>query len=106
MKMALTTVALFAGFAAHAGQDEMLAAKGVMITSILHEKCTGQKAPPKQVERQVMLLKAQGVTVAEIERGFAEGIIYAEGNYPGSTKPPLRECKEAVHLYTQMKKHL
>ena len=106
MKKALTAVALLVGFSAHAGQEEMLAAKGVMITSILHEKCTGQKAPPKQVERQVMLLKAQGATAAEIEAGFIEGIMYAEGSYPGKRKPPLRECNEAVHLYTQMKRQL
>ncbi|HJV26720.1 MAG TPA: hypothetical protein VJ673_13615 [Aromatoleum sp.] len=86
---------------AHAGAYELGAAKGLMIAGILHEKCTGKAPLPNETERQYRALLMQGFSDQDIKRGFAEGIIYAEGTYPRGTRPPKSECKEAVAMYRQ-----
>ena len=89
-----------------AGPEEVGAAKGMMITSILHEKCTGKPPTPRETEKQYGLLLSQGATDAEIKRGFMEGILYAEGNYPGNTRPPKSECQQAIALHRQAMKYI
>lgn len=89
-----------------AGPVEIGAAKGMMIAGILHEKCTGTPPIPNETERQYGLLLSQGATDAEIKRGFMEGMIYAEGNYPGNTKPSKKECQEAIAAHRQAMKFI
>lgn len=90
----------------HAGPYEIGAAKGIMIASILHEKCTGKQPLPNETERQVKMLQAQGFSTADIQRGFMEGMLYAESTYPRNKKPPQSECKSAINLYDQSMKFM
>ena len=89
-----------------AGSYEVGAAKGLMIASILHEKCTGKQPLPNETERQVKMLQAQGFSAADVQRGFMEGMIYAESTYPRNKKPPQSECKSAITLYNQSMKFM
>ena len=77
-----------------------------MIASILHEKCTGKQPVPNETERQVKMLQAQGFSTADIQRGFMEGMLYAESTYPRSKKPPQSECKSAIGLYNESMKFM
>ena len=77
-----------------------------MIASILHEKCTGKQPLPNETERQVRMLQAQGFSAADIQRGFMEGMLYAESTYPRNKKPPQAECKSAIGLYSQSMKFM
>jgi len=69
---------------AQAGSYEVGAAKGLMIASILHEKCTGKQPLPNETERQVKMLQAQGFSTADVQQGFMEGMLYAESTYPAT----------------------
>jgi len=77
-----------------------------MIASILHEKCTGKQPLPNETERQVKMLQAQGFSAADVQRGFMEGMLYAESTYPRNKKPPQSECKSAISLYNQSMKFM
>lgn len=90
----------------YAGSDEIAAAKGIMIASILNEKCTGKAPLPDQAEREVRFLEGQGMDFDDIKTGFGQGILYAEITYPGHTKPPKSECAEAIKLYRELRKHI
>ena len=90
----------------HAGPYEVGSAKGLMIASILHEKCTGKQPLPNETERQVKMLQAQGFSATDIQRGFMEGMLYAESTYPRNKKPPQSECKSAISLYNQSMKFM
>lgn len=89
-----------------AGPYEIGAAKGIMIASILHEKCTGKQPLPNETERQVKMLQAQGFSNTDIQRGFMEGMLYAESTYPRNKKPPQSECKSAIGLYNESMKFM
>jgi len=89
-----------------AGSYEIGAAKGIMIASILHEKYTGKQPVPNETERQVKMLQAQGFSAADIQRGFMEGMLYAESTYPRNKKPPQSECKSAIGLYNESMKFM
>lgn len=108
MARAIATVILCCSLSsyAQAGPYEVGAAKGIMIASILHEKCTGKQPVPNETERQVKMLQAQGFSTADIQRGFMEGMLYAESTYPRSKKPPQSECKSAIGLYNESMKFM
>lgn len=89
-----------------AGPYEVGAAKGLMIASILHEKCTGKQPLPNETERQVKMLQAQGFSAADVQRGFMEGMLYAESTYPRNTKPPKSEYRSAISLYNESMKFM
>lgn len=91
---------------AKAGSDEIASAKGITIAGIVYEKCTGRTPPPDRMQRIANLLQAQGMDIDDIRQGFAEGIVYAEGTYPGHTKPPKAECAKATKMYQQLVKFL
>ena len=101
LSFALCSTLLITPNFSHAGDMEVGAAKGVMIAGILNEKCTGQKPRPNETQRQFQALLDQGFSEADIKRGFLEGMIYAEGNYPGTKKPPRSECREAIKMHKQ-----
>lgn len=92
--------------AALAGPQEVGAAKGLMIASILHEKCTGKQPLPNETERQVRMLQEEGFSAQDIQRGFMEGMIYAESTYPGKKRPPQSECNAAIKLYRESLRHM
>lgn len=89
-----------------AGSQEVGAAKGLMIASILHEKCTGKQPLANETERQVRMLQDQGFSAQDIQKGFMEGMVYAESAYPGKKKPPQSECNSAIKLYQQSLKFM
>lgn len=91
-----------------AGQYEIGAAKGLMVASILHEKCTGKRHPDDEMKRQFKMLMAQGFSVKDIEQGFNEGNFYAESKYPDyqNKKPPKSECDSAIRLYNESMKFM
>lgn len=97
---------LLSGSVAHAGTYEIGAAKGMMIAGILHEKCTGKPPIPNETEKQYKLLLSQGASDADIKQGFMQGMIYAEGNYPGNTKPSKKECQESIAMHQQAMKYI
>lgn len=98
-------LALFA-CAAQGGTYEIGAAKGLMIASIIHEKCTGKSPIENETKRQVEMLQSQGFTWPDIQQGFMEGMAYAESTYPGNRKPPQSECKAAIKLYRESLKSM
>lgn len=106
MKVGLCAGCLIASGIVLAGPQEVGAAKGLMIASILHEKCTGKDPIPNETERQMRMLQGQGLSVEDIKRGFWEGMIYAESTYPGDKKPSKSECNKAINLYWQARKHM
>lgn len=110
MNRAIATVILCCSFSSYvqAGPNEVGAAKGIMIASIIHEKCTGKRHPSDEIERQFRMLKAQGFSVKDIEQGFNEGNFYAESKYPSykDKKPPKSECDSAIRLYNDSMKFM
>lgn len=108
MRHATVTGILCALFvsSAQAGPYEIGVAKGIMIASILHEKCTGKQPLPNETERQIKMLQAQSFSNADIQRGFMEGMLYAESTYPRNKKPPQSECKSAIGLYNESMKFM
>ena len=109
-KFSSGSIAIFLGFIlcgpTVAGSYEVGAAKGLMIASILHEKCTGKPPIENETKRQVNMLAAQGFSPKDIQTGFMEGMLYAESNYPGKTKPPKSECDAAIKMYKMSLKEL
>lgn len=90
-------LALGAGQAVAVGGVE--AAHGVMMASIIHEKCTGDIGQPNELELQAAALTMQGFAFNDIQTGFMRGTLAAESMYPGNTRPPKAACAEATALY-------
>lgn len=95
--LGVTIFALGAGQAVAAGGVE--AARGVMMASIIYEKCTGDIGQPNELELQATALRMQGFSFADIQTGFGQGVQVAESRYPGRTRPPQAACAEATALY-------
>lgn len=95
--LGVTLLTLGVGQAVAVGGVE--AARGVMMASIIYEKCTGDIGQPNELELQVTALRMQGFSFADIQKGFGQGVLVAESRYPGRTRPPQDACAEATALY-------
>lgn len=91
---------------AHAGQNELDAAKGVIMSDYTLEKCTNRQTPDDILKKQVKVLRNQGISADEIEHGFQQGMFEVEMKYPGNKKPPKTECNKAQYLYNEFLKLL
>jgi len=83
---------------AYADQAGVNTVKGWMIAGIVDEKCTGN-VDPDDIQLYVQAFRKIGISAEDIQRGFAEGINYAESQYPGHTKPPRAECARASKVF-------
>ena len=74
----------------------------------VHEKCFGTKLSGDQIAaRQAHLLDllvANGQDRREAQNEFIRGTFEAEGRFPGKTKPPKKECRDADVMKRQMDK--
>jgi hypothetical protein len=89
-----------------AGQEELNAAKGVIMIDYTLEKCTNQETPDDIIKKQAKALRSQGVTAKEIEQGFQQGMMQVELAYPRNKKPSKSECDKARYLYNEFLKVL
>lgn len=98
IRAALIAVTATCPTLASAGEFEIGVAKGVMIYSIIQEKCTGNTYTKDHMAAQYKMLQAQGFSVKDIERGFHEGNL--AGSYAFlTTKPTKTECKAARDMF-------
>lgn len=89
-----------------AGQEEINAAKGVIMIDYTLEKCTNKETPDDIIKKQAKVLRNQGVTANEIEQGFQQGMMQVELKYPRNKKPSKSECDNARYLYNEFLKFL
>lgn len=103
MKMKLIPLALVTSLVPYcptalAGEFEIGVAKGLMIYSIIQEKCTGNVYSKDHMAVHYKMLQAQGLSVKDIERGFHEGNLAGSYAYL-TTKPSKSECKAARDMF-------
>lgn len=89
-----------------AGQEEINAAKGVIMIDYTLEKCTNQETPDDIIKKQAKALRSQGATAKEIDQGFQQGMMQVELKYPQNKKPSKSECDKARYLYNEFLKVL
>lgn len=109
VKAASLVLAIFGAVSsplALAGQDEVNAAKGVIMISYTVEKCTNREIPDDIIQKLAKLLRSQGATGDEVGQGFQQGMMQVELKYPRNTKPPKAECDKARYLYGEFLKAL
>lgn len=98
----------FASQIAHADDMGQQTARGAAYSLVVSEKCSGKPLPMTEVtarQRNLFVsLQKAGYDFELIKRGYLEGAMSAEGRYPGATKPPRQECKDAENIKREIAK--
>lgn len=104
MKTIISIAALALAGSANAGQDEVVAARGMGYALVVTEKCTGIAPPADYVSRIRAEVTRAGMSDDDFRQGFPSGAMQAEMKFHG--KPPSKECKEAKAMKAQLDKSL